>query len=370
MFTLAQAIAAIGDRKEFAVNRREYGTVIDYNVEYSTTFTGTTPAETEILLNLRGTIFDHSGKIIRLAYHKFKNVNQSPEYQESTVDLSQPHVVQEKLDGSMIAPFLNGSTWSFGTRAGVTDVAKLATAFYESMPAHIKTEYRRLIESALACDITPIFEFCSRANRIVVDYPTPKLVLTGMRSNRTGMYLPLRALDPLVEVVQSVSNTGNIKELAQRIALLQNEEGVVVKFDSGRMVKIKAELYCLRHRTTDTIRSEKDVLQLALAGQLDDVLALLDPASCAGVVRYSDQVLRNVAQHERDLRVLFREYRRISANRGDFAQLAKTHRLSSILFSWYSDRHATLSEYLLDYCRTQTRVDEMRELIGVNFNEV
>jgi hypothetical protein len=38
-------------------------------------------------------------------------------------------------------------------------------------------------------DMTPIFEWCSRNQRIVVDYPEDMLVLTAVRDNIEGVYI-------------------------------------------------------------------------------------------------------------------------------------------------------------------------------------
>lgn len=369
MFTLDQAISAINGRKEFAVKQRPYGTVIDYNIELSDTFVGRTAEETQILLNLRGTIFDTAGKIIRLSYHKFKNINQSVEYQAQNFDLSQPHVIQEKLDGSMIAPFPVGTIWEFGTRAGITDVSKLAQSHFDRMLIERRFAYQQLIVSCLERGQTPIFEYCSRENRVVIDYPVSKLVLTAIRDNATGEYLSLKTVNPLIEVVKEVKfrQTDDLSFIANKIASLTDSEGVVIKFADGRMVKIKAELYCLQHRTRDSLRQEKDVLRLILRGQLDDVLGLLSPDAAAEIQRYSDLVLRNVRNCERQLRNVYLEYRRICEDRKAFAALATKNRLGSILFSWYSGKSVTLTEYLLDYCTSQTRVDEVRWILGAQF---
>ena len=369
MFTLDQAISAINGRKEFVVKQRSYGTVIDYNIELSDTFVGRTAEETQILLNLRGTIFDDAGKIIRLPYHKFKNINQSVEYQSQNFDLSQPHVIQEKLDGSMIAAFPVATNWEFGTRAGITDVSKQAQAYFDRMLMERRFAYQQLIVACLDQGQTPIFEYCSRENRVVIDYPVSKLVLTAIRDNATGEYLSLKGVNPLIEVVKEVKfrQDDAIDFVAKQIASLTDSEGVVIKFADGRMVKIKAELYCLQHRTRESLRQEKDVLRLILRGQLDDVLGLLSPDAVADIQRYSDAVLRNVRHCERQLRNVYLDYRRICEDRKAFAALATKNRLGSILFSWYSNKSVTLTEYLLDHCTSQTRVDEVRWILGAQF---
>jgi len=84
MFTLDEARAVLATKPEFGIYERDFGWVIDYNVSLFDTFVGATDRDTLILQNLRGTCFNHAGKIIRLPYHKFHNLNENPVYAAAT----------------------------------------------------------------------------------------------------------------------------------------------------------------------------------------------------------------------------------------------------------------------------------------------
>jgi hypothetical protein len=58
----------------------------------------------------------------------------------------------------------------------------------------------------------------------------------------------------------------------------------------------------------------------------------------------------------------------MSTDRKQFAAIASKNRLSGILFSWYDDKKITVAEFLIKHCTTQTRVDEMRWILGAQFN--
>ena len=52
---------------------------------------------------------------------KFFNVNEREETLIQHIDFSQPHLILEKLDGSMITPFEVDSRIRWGTKMGLTD---------------------------------------------------------------------------------------------------------------------------------------------------------------------------------------------------------------------------------------------------------
>jgi tRNA splicing ligase len=126
MFTLTEALEAIKNKPEFSVKDKGSYTVIDYNLKQKDTFVGLTEEDSEILLNLRGTAFDNeTGNIIRLGYKTFFNYGEFPEI-DSCLDFSEEHEITQKIDGSCIFPIYSKQGILLGTRAGVTDVSKLA----------------------------------------------------------------------------------------------------------------------------------------------------------------------------------------------------------------------------------------------------
>jgi len=134
----------------------------------------------------RGLIFDTAtGKLLSRPYHKFFNVGEREETAINKINLYEPHVVLEKLDGSMIRPIPTKEGFRLATKAGITDVAMNAEVFIAD-----KTNYRQFILEMIDDRKTAIFEWCSRKNRVVVDYPEDQLILTGIRDKENGNYVP------------------------------------------------------------------------------------------------------------------------------------------------------------------------------------
>jgi tRNA splicing ligase len=135
----------------------------------------------------RGIEFDiETGDLVTRKYAKFFNVNQTPETQMHAIDWSQPHWILEKLDGSMITPFRkNDGNIQWHTKMGYTEVSLPVNKFVETHP-----EYIKFAHYCIDNGWTPIFEWCSRQQKIVIDYPEEKLILTAIRDNVSGEYLP------------------------------------------------------------------------------------------------------------------------------------------------------------------------------------
>ena len=88
-------------------------------------------------------------------------------------------------------------------------------------------------------------------------------------------------------------------------------EGIVVRFQSGHMVKVKTKDYVERHNLLDDIRFDHKIIGLVLAEKIDDKLPMLDEADVARVNRVTDnfwnefelklkflQALCDIAGHE------------------------------------------------------------------------
>lgn len=65
---------------------------------------------------LRGLTFDLNGKVISRPYHKFFNLGERPETQPDVIDLSRPHEILEKLDGSMVRPIPPATAIAWGPK--------------------------------------------------------------------------------------------------------------------------------------------------------------------------------------------------------------------------------------------------------------
>ena len=274
-------ICHIEDWPEFKVMEKDWYTVVNYMVGFDDTFSlirKRSHYNMKIRRECRGLIFDTAtGKLLSRPYHKFFNVGEREETAIHRINLYEPHVVLEKLDGSMIRPIPTKEGFRLATKAGITDVAMSAEVFIADKP-----HYATFIKKCIQKETTPIFEWCSRKNRIVVDYPEDQLILTGIRDNDTGSYVNYKTMGqyatawsiPVVKAVDGLA-VQNIDLFVKQVREWDDGEGIVLRFDDGHMVKVKADEYVLRHKSKEQISQEKNVLQVILSDSVDDVVPLL-----------------------------------------------------------------------------------------------
>lgn len=294
---ISDVLPAIEGRDEFVVAVKEGYTVINYNVMMADTFpdviVDTDPYDwlfgvyeqrdynAAVRRECRGIIFDTAtGKIIRRPFHKFFNVNEREETQDHVVDLSRPHAILEKLDGSMIAPFIVNGQMIWGTKMGATEVAQPVEEFVEAHP-----NYRQFAEYVIESGYTPIFEWCSRKQRIVLDYKEDQLILTAMRDMTTGRYvagsfLVISAENYNIPVVRQWDigmqmDNHTMKTFIEYVRDLEDLEGFVVRFDDGHMLKLKCDWYVQIHKAKEKILQDRNIVELILDGKIDDVKAHL-----------------------------------------------------------------------------------------------
>lgn len=286
---ISDVLPAIEGRDEFVVAVKEGYTVINYNVMMADTFPPVNvplpPFGGQRGMNAydylaavrrecRGIIFDSkTGDIIRRPYHKFFNVNEREETQDHVVDLSRPHAILEKLDGSMIAPFIVDGKMIWGTKMGATDVAKPVEEFVKNNPI-----YEKFAIHQISRGFTPIFEWCSRKQRIVLDYKEDQLILTAVRVMTNGEYCKLEwtpAIEWNIPVVRQFEPQTDMKAFLEYVHDLEDLEGFVVRFDDGHMLKLKCHWYLQIHKAKEAILQDRNIVELILEEHLDDIKAHL-----------------------------------------------------------------------------------------------
>lgn len=343
----------IEGRSDFIVAHKDGYSVIDYVYALQDSFDA--PAR----LECRGLKFDTDGTILARPLHKFFNINERSDTQAGVIDFTQPHTVMEKLDGSMIHPAIVGGAVVFMTRMGRTDVAMKAER-------HLTPELRDVCAGLLMGGATPIFEWTAPDNRIVVRYDDSQLTLLAVRNTVDGEYWPRSVVEgmgiPVVPVHDAASNGHDFAAYARAVL---GFEGFVVRFESGLWVKAKGEDYVLKHKAKDSILQEKSILQLVLAGGLDDVLPLLDEPDADAAKVYRDAVESGVARTVDSLA------RFIAANENvpqkEFAvekvtALPKTMRSLAFTVRKGVDAGEAVRAFLIANATSQTRVDECRDL--------
>jgi RNA ligase len=279
-------LPAIEGYPEFNVIQKDGYKVINYNIETSDTFkmVNSDDVHGAIRRECRGLIFDDSGKLISRAYHKFFNINQHEETLSYNINISIPHIIMEKLDGSMIRPFMVNGNFYLGTKMGVTEVSLEATKI-------INYKQINWLKELIKFDKTPILEYISPSNKIVVSYEESKLILTAVRDNWTGEYISFDKLGDNIPF-EIVPSYGSLKEKSildyvEKSRKESNREGDVIRFSNGHMVKCKNDWYVSRHKAKDEILSERNILKHIMNSTLDDIIPLLDKTDHEKVDAYS-----------------------------------------------------------------------------------
>lgn len=223
----------------------------------------------------RGITFcSKTGDILARKYHKFFNVGEREETLPHNIDLSKPHKVLDKLDGSMITPVLINDKIQWHTKMGATDVAQQVEEFVAKNP-----HYERIARIWCRNGVTLIFEWCSRKQQIVLDYPEDQLVLTGARFMKTGLYCPPEYHNIIGEVpipiVDAFGSADHINTFVEMTREEKDTEGYVIRFDNGQMLKVKTEWYVQIHKAKEKILQDRHVVGMILDNTLDDVKGFL-----------------------------------------------------------------------------------------------
>ncbi len=307
--------------------------LVDYRLAYPALFEG--PDE-HILRDFRGVTFRIStGEIVSRPYHKFFNLGEAPETKEFVIDWTQPHCILEKLDGSMVRPYSIGGDIRFATRMGLTDVAAQADVFCQS--------HQNILDFADLCldqGLTPIFEWCSRQNRVVIDHPQDRMVLTAIRSNVSGRYMPYKDMKDMaedygVEVVRAYEGVEDLDAFVKHTRNLENAEGYVVRFDDGLFFKIKADQYVGLHKVLGLLQSESTMVEMTLHGTLDDAIGRFRPEDQLAIREFQQNFWKGVETTVREVDQIVAQNKHL--DRKTFAlTVATRHPLAPVLFAGYA----------------------------------
>ena len=269
--------------------------VFNYMLGTSQTFPAIVDEYAAIRRECRGIIFDaETGDILRRPFHKFFNLNEREDTSIENVDFLFPHAVLDKLDGSMIAPFLVGDRMIWGTKMGETDVAQPVMEFVAANPKY--DEFRYLIGSGF----TPIFEWCSNKQRIVLDHPEDSLTLLAIREIQTGEYVSFEFLKSVakvygVPVVKQYDTIKDINQFLERTRGQSNIEGYVIRFNTGHMIKVKTDWYVALHKIKEQLLFDRNLVELILDNRLDDILSYLSSDERDNLIRFQTELYQIIS---------------------------------------------------------------------------
>jgi T4 RnlA family RNA ligase len=324
-----------------------------------------------ILRECRGLTFDLNGNLIARKFEKFFNMDQMPETHR--LDFSRNHLIMDKLDGSMIAPMLVNNKIIWSTKMGDTDIAKLVENFVQD-----KQNYVSFVLDQIKLNRTVLFEFVSRENKIVVDYPEDNLIMTAIRDNITGNYIArniqeMWAKEYNIPIV-NVYNGKNIHELVTQAK--DNFEGYVIWFlDNDQKVKIKLDWYLVRHRAIDALSSEKRVLELVVNDEVDDSIALLDENDQKILIDFQKKFWKNVDDYSKNLETsvkeLYENSKKIDNSRRYFAeQVSKENRLTqAAYFGYFENQLFNFQDFVVKTIKkklnNKNNIEQVREIFKI-----
>ena len=338
------------------INKTDYF-VVDYVYNADDTF------DNEIRRECRGLKFDKNGDIIARPLHKFFNLNERLETQNSVLDFGKPHRVLDKLDGTMVHGCILNGELVLMTRKGVTEHALRAFELLtEGQKKHLKICCYR--------GYTPILEYIGPENQIVLFYEEPKLIWLAVRNIITGEYN--RDYDTGFFEYPYEYDYHDVQTLVERTRDLKDKEGVVVVWDDGFRIKIKADEYVEKHKHTVGVSREIDYLHAIFDDTIDDILPLksgpfrerLDKYvyNVNNVINFWCQTVDNIVSNGR---LLDQKTFAIEHMRG-YQQVIK-----NICFDLRRNGgniYETVVKHFKNFLKQQKDLDENRYLIGVKLD--
>ena len=314
------------------------------------------------------------GQIASRPFHKFFNLNEREETLAYKLNWSKVTRVMDKRDGSMIHPVLNPanlrSELLFKSKKVVdSEVAVAATNFVKQRPNYI--EFCRLM---LESGITPIFEWTSPNNRIVIGYQEPELKLLHARMNVPGIYLRLDDLKRRsgfynIPMVDEVTEFSSFEQLMEAAKTRENTEGWVIQFEDGEMVKVKTEWYMKRHRAM-TFYRERDIVELLIDEQLDDVKAMLvgDGIDVAAITNIEARFAADMREIIESVDDVYQAVREKTAK--DAAAELKGHKLFGLVMSRHNGKQPNyIQHFQKNYFKQNYSLDTLGMITKVKGEE-
>ena len=231
--------------------------------------------------DMRGTtfVFDKDGKLWKRFFMlpKFFNINQVEATQYVNIKDKEILNITAKEDGSLVAFMMTPDEKLFAKTIGsfVSDQSQLAYSFL------YKWEEKVLyVKNILKIGFTPLFEYVSGPNRIVLKYSKEDLRLLGLRDNNTGEWIPACDIKDQNKIPfnkpEFLKDT-SLDFLIEKAKTEENKEGWVVGF-KDLMIKIKTAWYFKLHGLrTENVFREDYVIRNYLEETLDDLMSQLDP---------------------------------------------------------------------------------------------
>lgn len=256
--------------------------VFNYRLAQYSDFTTPLPERPEVnAYEMRGLtfVFNKDGSLYKrfLLLEKFFNLNQVPESMYSVVKNYKVKFINNKEDGS-IASYIqlpNGRVIGKSKMGFDNEQSNGINRIYKS-----RQDVKVFVDWCLKNEITPIFEYVSPANRIVLRYLEEDLILLRMRNNKTGKHLEIKNYLDQIATIRIAPFEDDYKDLDHLIEVTAKQvdkEGVIVQtedeYGKDKFFKIKTPWYIERHGLlTNDLYREHIIIGYILDDKIDDIL--------------------------------------------------------------------------------------------------
>lgn len=218
--------------------------------------------------NIRGIVFNKKTKeILALPFHKFFNYGEIPNVQ-NIIDENGVKRITVKADGSLIYFFMIDDKLYAKTKFNSFSVQSEYAIQIVNNNKKLKENIIRLIKESK----TPLFEFVSPRNRIVIQYNKEQLIYLGSRNMITGDY-DFRTIPDIDNIEYYLFNTRDIDIGISNINNISDLEGVVITLNNDDMIKIKTENYLNSHYLVNGIFNERNLASLLINDEIDDIIS-------------------------------------------------------------------------------------------------
>lgn len=223
--------------------------------------------DTPLSREFRGTVFDENGNCICRPFHKFFNIGEKEFTQPNNIDWDLIDYASPKIDGSIMIPVLINDKIFWKSKKS------FKSYIVEMMLKEIRFSdyFMKRLKIMLQSDMTPMYEYATPNNQIVIKYDKPQLQELAIRSIQTGVYHSF----PRNFGFNNISFYRN-KKCIDIIKTMEDCEGVVL-FNGFKndFYKIKTQWYLDRHHMLDQI-SYRHVINMILDETIDDVISSLN----------------------------------------------------------------------------------------------
>lgn len=344
---LADVQPAVAHKKEIRFQPQANGVTVGcYLFMDSATF------DSPEALECRGIAFDQEGRICSRPLHKFFNLGEKAWLTaDRLLQRDDLVAVFEKLDGSMMATaWVDGALHWRSKKSFQSDVVKLTQDFLRQPGQEHLVAFATEVASQ---GMTAIFELTHPQARIVVAQDKPQLRLLHVRDNATGQYVLLdeqhriHAMLRQHGVTLAPRFTGmSLPQVLASLDAMAEQEGYVLQFANGDMVKLKCPWYLRLHRSITFLR-ERDIAVAALTEVLDDIKGALAESGVdmQPVLEVESRVKRRMVELTEEIEATVAKSRHL--DRKSFAMEHKSHPLFGLMMAHYLGQEVDLKDWFI-----------------------